>query len=87
MEICTVTFATVGDVVPLFNAYREFYGQPSDLEQAEQFLLERLNKEESVIFSLFGCAADWFCPAISYFFLCCNETGVYSKRFICGRAG
>ncbi|MFJ6208571.1 GNAT family N-acetyltransferase [Lysinibacillus sp. NPDC092081] len=50
MEICTVTLATVGDVVPLFNAYREFYGQPSDLEQAEQFLMERLNKEESVIF-------------------------------------
>lgn len=50
MEICTVTSATVGDVLPLFNAYREFYGQQSDLEQAEQFLLERLNKEESVIF-------------------------------------
>lgn len=50
MEICTVTLTTVGDVVPLFNAYREFYSQPSDLEQAEQFLMERLNKEESVIF-------------------------------------
>jgi len=50
MEIRKVTLATVGDVVPLFNAYREFYGQQSDLEQAEQFLLERLNKEESAIF-------------------------------------
>ncbi len=50
MEICTVTLSTVEDVVPLFNAYREFYGQQSDLEQAEQFLLERLHKEESVIF-------------------------------------
>ncbi|MEQ6353743.1 GNAT family N-acetyltransferase [Lysinibacillus sp. M3] len=50
MEICTVTIATVGDVLPLFNAYREFYGQQSDLERAKQFLLERLNKEESVIF-------------------------------------
>ncbi|MGE7945526.1 GNAT family N-acetyltransferase [Lysinibacillus sp. NPDC093688] len=50
MEIRKVTLATVGEVVPLFNAYREFYGQQSDLEQAEQFLLERLNKEESVIF-------------------------------------
>ncbi|MFJ8100033.1 GNAT family N-acetyltransferase [Lysinibacillus sp. NPDC096212] len=50
MEICPVTLATVGDVVPLFNAYREFYGQPSDLKQAEQFLKERLNKGESVIF-------------------------------------
>ncbi|MFJ7183098.1 GNAT family N-acetyltransferase [Lysinibacillus xylanilyticus] len=50
MEICTVTLATVRDVVPLFNAYREFYGQPSDLGQAEQFLVERLKKEESTIF-------------------------------------
>jgi len=50
MEICTVTLATVGEVVPLFNAYREFYSQPSDLAQAERFLMERLNKEESVIF-------------------------------------
>lgn len=50
MEICTVTLTSVGDIVPLFNAYREFYGQPSNLEQAEQFLRERLNKEESVIF-------------------------------------
>lgn len=50
MKICTVTLATVGDVLPLFNAYREFYGQQSDLGQAKQFLLERLNKEESVIF-------------------------------------
>ncbi|MEB2299023.1 GNAT family N-acetyltransferase [Lysinibacillus xylanilyticus] len=50
MEIRKVTLATVGDVVPLFNAYREFYDQQSDLEQAEQFLLERLNKEESAIF-------------------------------------
>ncbi|MGE7688420.1 GNAT family N-acetyltransferase [Lysinibacillus sp. NPDC097214] len=50
MEIRRVTLATVGEVVPLFNAYREFYDQQSDLEQAEQFLLERLNKEESAIF-------------------------------------
>jgi len=50
MEICTVTLATIGEVVPLFNAYREFYGQQANLGQAEQFLTERLNKEESVIF-------------------------------------
>ena len=49
MEMKTVTLATVKEVVPLFNAYREFYKQPSDLEQAEQFLKERLQKEESII--------------------------------------
>jgi len=50
MEMKTVTLATVKEVAPLFNAYREFYGQPSDLEKAEQFLKERLKKEESIIF-------------------------------------
>ncbi|WP_286926803.1 MULTISPECIES: GNAT family N-acetyltransferase [Lysinibacillus] len=50
MEMKKVTLATVKEVVPLFNAYREFYNQPSDLEQAEQFLKERLQKEESIIF-------------------------------------
>lgn len=50
MEMKTVTLATIKEVVPLFNAYREFYNQPSDLEQAEQFLKERLQKEESIIF-------------------------------------
>lgn len=50
MEMKKVTLATVKEVVPLFNAYREFYNQPSDLEQAEQFLKERLQKGESIIF-------------------------------------
>lgn len=50
MNICTVTQATMGEVVPLFNAYREFYGQPSDLKQAEQFIKERVEKEQSIIF-------------------------------------
>jgi GNAT superfamily N-acetyltransferase len=35
---------------PLFNAYRKFYGQPSDLESAGRFLQERVRKNESVIF-------------------------------------
>lgn len=50
MKISTVTQATIGEVVPLFNAYREFYGQPSDLQQAEQFIRERVERAESIIF-------------------------------------
>ncbi|MGD6817824.1 N-acetyltransferase family protein [Metabacillus sp. 84] len=34
----------------LFNEYRMFYRQPSDLEGARQFILERLEKKESVIY-------------------------------------
>lgn len=49
MKICMVTQQTMGDVVPLFNAYREFYGQSSDLQQAEQFIQERVMGAESII--------------------------------------
>lgn len=34
----------------LFDAYRQFYQQASDLEGAEAFVSERLKKQESVIF-------------------------------------
>jgi ribosomal protein S18 acetylase RimI-like enzyme len=37
-------------VAPLFDAYRQFYGQRSDLAAARAFLAERLGLEESVIF-------------------------------------
>jgi ribosomal protein S18 acetylase RimI-like enzyme len=37
-------------LAPLFDAYRVFYGRPSDHKLAEEFLLDRLNAEESVIF-------------------------------------
>jgi GNAT superfamily N-acetyltransferase len=45
--------AAAGDleaVAPLFDAYRQFYGQRPDLPAARAFLGERLRREESVIF-------------------------------------
>ena len=45
--------ATVDDVpliAPLFNDYRVFYKQASDINAAKKFLEERLLKNESVIF-------------------------------------
>ncbi|WP_395004595.1 GNAT family N-acetyltransferase [Undibacterium sp.] len=45
--------ATINDldiITPLFNAYRMFYQQSSDLIVARNFLSERLQKQESVIF-------------------------------------
>lgn len=38
------------DVAELFDGYRQFYGQPSDIHAARKFLLERTNHGESVIF-------------------------------------
>lgn len=37
-------------VIELFDQYRVFYRQPSDLPLAEAFIRERLSKAESVIF-------------------------------------
>src|SRR5260370_6424720 len=44
-------------LVPLFDAYRQFYRQPSDSERARRFLLERFEHNESVIFLAFEDAA------------------------------
>lgn len=35
---------------PLFDAYRQFYGQRSDVGSARAFLAERLRRDESVVF-------------------------------------
>ena len=37
-------------VAPLFDAYRQFYQQPSDVALARTFLAERLARAESVVF-------------------------------------
>jgi GNAT superfamily N-acetyltransferase len=37
-------------LTPLFNGYRQFYGRATDLDAARQFLLDRINHGESVIF-------------------------------------
>jgi GNAT superfamily N-acetyltransferase len=45
--------ATVHDldsIAPLFDAYRQFYGQPSDVARARAFLFDRFAHQESIIF-------------------------------------
>ena len=49
----TVRQATVDDVeplVPLFDAYRQFYGRTSDVAAARTFLLARFANRESTLF-------------------------------------
>lgn len=50
MKTRQATFADLKSVAILFSQYREFYKQGSNVEVAEQFLSERMNKNESVIF-------------------------------------
>ena len=48
----TIRLATPADldcVVPLFDAYRQFYGLPSDLSLCRQYLAGRVGGNESVV--------------------------------------
>lgn len=40
----------VDAVAEVFDAYRQYYGQTSDIKGAKQFLAERISNQESVIF-------------------------------------
>jgi ribosomal protein S18 acetylase RimI-like enzyme len=52
LMLTTVRRAVLDDLdqlVPLFDAYRQFYGQQSDIIAARQFLNDRLVRNESVV--------------------------------------
>jgi ribosomal protein S18 acetylase RimI-like enzyme len=46
----------LAEAAPLFDAYRQFYKKPADLEAARRFLSARLAKRDSVLF--LGYASD-----------------------------
>ena len=53
----TIKRATVEDamhIIPLFNAYRMFYGQHSNIGAAGEFITQRLQNNQSVIFIAFN---------------------------------
>jgi len=50
MQIAQATTSHLNGVASLFNDYRIFYKQPSDLNGANVFVKERLEKRDSVIF-------------------------------------
>jgi ribosomal protein S18 acetylase RimI-like enzyme len=53
VEVRQATVADLNLLVPLFDAYRQFYRQPSEPERARRFLLERFEHNQSVIFLSF----------------------------------
>lgn len=60
----TIRHATVADLdrlAPLFDAYRVFYAQPSDLPRARDFLEQRLSQSQSTVLlaQLDGSAAGF----------------------------
>ncbi|HTS31124.1 MAG TPA: GNAT family N-acetyltransferase [Bryobacteraceae bacterium] len=50
LEVRQATIADLDRIVPLFDAYRQFYRQASDPERAGRFLRERFEHNQSVIF-------------------------------------
>lgn len=50
MKITQATLKDLARIAPLFNDYRVFYEQESDIKAATAFLKERLLKNESIIF-------------------------------------
>ncbi len=50
MTIIQATTKHLNHLVPLFNGYRVFYRQASNLESARLFLNDRLTKQDSVIY-------------------------------------
>lgn len=50
MEIRNLTKQELTDASLLLNEYRKFYEQPSDLDAATQFLSERLDNKDSIVY-------------------------------------
>jgi ribosomal protein S18 acetylase RimI-like enzyme len=53
MKIRRALTADLPALAPMFDRYRQFYGQPPDPERASRFLAERLERGESVVFLAF----------------------------------
>lgn len=49
-DIRLANVADVAALAPLFDAYRVFYGKPSDIAVARGFLTDRFHNDQSVIF-------------------------------------
>jgi GNAT superfamily N-acetyltransferase len=50
VHIVRATLEDLDRLVPLFDAYLEFYRRPSDSTKARRFLRDRLDRGESVVF-------------------------------------
>jgi ribosomal protein S18 acetylase RimI-like enzyme len=50
MEITRVGLDQLDEVTPLFDLYRQFYKQPTDLARCRRYLHSRIESDESTIF-------------------------------------
>ncbi|MGO9643178.1 MAG: GNAT family N-acetyltransferase [Candidatus Bathyarchaeia archaeon] len=76
LEIIRASQKDVDRVAPLFDQYREFYKERADAEGARSFLMERLTKNESVVF----LAVDRELGAVGFIQLYPSFSSVSMKR-------
>jgi len=68
VEIKKARIEDVKQIAPLFDAYRVFYKQASDVDAAADFLQQRLSNNESVVFIAFvNDIAVGFCQLFPIF--------------------
>ena len=48
-HVCPATIHDLDTLAPLFDGYRQFYGQPSDVAKARDFLAARFAHQESLL--------------------------------------
>jgi ribosomal protein S18 acetylase RimI-like enzyme len=56
VRISQATVADLEQLLPLFDAYRQFYQQASDLAGAKTYLQKRLERQEAIIFLAYAAA-------------------------------
>ena len=87
--ITRATAADLDDLAPLFDAYRQFYGQPSDLPLASDFLGQRLDARDSVVFLArdeAGCAVGFAQLYPAFTSLGCARVFVLNDLFVAAQA-
>lgn len=58
VQVLRVEATHIDTIAHLFDAYRGFYGQPSNLQQSRDFIAERIDRDESVIFFASDLSGD-----------------------------
>src|ERR1700737_3821768 len=90
MKAADITIVRAGrkeldDLVPLFDGYRQFYGQRSDLAAARAFLRDRIERDESVIYVAYASsreAAGFMAPHPSFPPVCPKRLWILNHFFV-----
>ena len=54
MKVLRASIDSIDVLVPLFDQYRQFYKQRSDIQEVRKFLINRLKNGDSVVYIAFG---------------------------------